>query len=93
MQQTSSRRRLRSFREVTKHVGVDRQVRRLAQAMHLTEARSNDPKVDLNYFTISVPMRLSDEEKKETLSELVDSVQAIEGSDVLLLGIWVSPKA
>jgi hypothetical protein len=91
MLQTSQRRRLRPFKEVTKQIGLDRQLRRLAEAMNVAEARN--PKVDLNYFTLSVPMRLSDEDKMETLSELVDTVQAIESSDVLLLGIWVSPKA
>jgi hypothetical protein len=91
MQQIAQHRRLKPFREVTKHVGIDRRVRRLAEEMDLIEALSNDPKVDLNYFTVVVPMRLSDEEKMETLSELVDTVQAIEESDVVLLGMWVSP--
>ena len=59
--------------------------------MDLTKSRSNDPNVDLNYFALSIPMRLSDEEKMETLSEMVDTVQAIEGSDVVLLGMWISP--
>ncbi len=74
-----------------KNVGIERQVRRLAEEMDLTKSRSNDPNVDLNYFTLSIPKRLSDEEKMETLSELVDTVQAIEGSDVVLLGMWISP--
>lgn len=74
-----------------KNVGIERQVRRLAEEMDLTKSRSNDPNVDLNYFALSIPMRLSDEEKMETLSEMVDTVQAIEGSDVVLLGMWISP--
>jgi hypothetical protein len=61
--------------------------------MDLTGSRSNNRKVDLNYFTLSIPMRLSDEEKMETLSKLVDTVQAIEGSDVVLLGMWISPTS
>jgi hypothetical protein len=96
MQQRSPRRRVRSFREVTKHVGVDRLVRRLAEALDLTKSRRNgqaNPKVDLNYFTVSIPMVLSEEEKSERLSDLVETVTAIDGSDVILLGIWVSPKA
>jgi hypothetical protein len=96
MQQIAPRRRLRSFREVTKHIGLERQVGRLAEAMNLTESRRNgeaNPKVDLNYFTVSIPMVLSEEEKNERLSDLVETVTAIDGSDVILVGIWVSPKA
>jgi hypothetical protein len=96
MQQIAPRRRLRSFREVTKHIGLERQVGRLAEAMNLTESRRNgeaNPKVDLNYFTVSIPMVRSEEEKNERLSDLVETVTAIDGSDVILVGIWVSPKA
>ena len=89
MQQTAPRRRLESFKDVTKHVGVQRQIRRLAESLNLPEAQN--PKVNLNYFTSSIPTRLSDEEKMERLSELVDTTQAIEGSDVVLLGMWISP--
>jgi hypothetical protein len=91
MLQKVPRRRLKPFKEVTKHVEIDHKVRRLAEALALTGSRSNDPKVDLNYFTLSIPMRLSDDERSERLSEMVDTVSAIEGSDVILLGIWVSP--
>ncbi len=89
MQQTAPRRRLRSSRDVTKHVGIDRQLRRLAESLNLPEAQN--PKVDLNYFTLSLPMGLSDEEKSTRLSEMVDTVTAVgEGSDVILLAMWVS---
>jgi len=63
----------------------------LAEALDLTKSRSNDPKVDLNYFSLSIPMHLSDEEKIQRLSEMVDTVSAIEDSDVILLGMWISP--
>ncbi len=89
MLQIVPRRRLKPFKEVTKHVGVNRQLRRLAEALNLPEAQN--PEVDLNYFTTYVSMRLSDQEKMEILSEMVDTVTAIEGSDVILLGMWVSP--
>ena len=82
-------RKLKSFREVTKHVGVNWNIRRLAESLNLAETQN--PKVDLNYCTLSIPMRLSDEEKMERLSEVVDTVMAIQNSDVTLLGIWVSP--
>jgi hypothetical protein len=51
---------------------LDRQIRRLAESLNLAEAQN--PTVELNYFTISVPMRLSDEEKEERLAELADTV-------------------
>ena len=89
MLQIAPRRRLKRFTEVTGRLGVDRQVRRLAASLNLSEAQN--PKVDLNYFTMSIPMRLSDEEKSERLSEMVDTVSAIEDSDVILLGMWISP--
>jgi len=89
MQKIAPRRRLKPFREITKNVGVDHKVRRLAEALDFVEPQN--AKVDLNYFTPSIPRRLSDEEKMEALSELVDTVQAIEDSDVILLGMWVSP--
>jgi hypothetical protein len=88
MLQTSPRRKLRSFTEVMKHVGVARQVRRLSDSLDLAEARNS--KVDLNYFLLSIPMSVSDEEKVERLSEMADTVTAIENSDVVLLGIWSS---
>ena len=89
MLQITPRRRLKRFTEVTGRLEVDRQVRRLAASLNLSEAQN--PKVDLNYFTMSIPMRLSDEEKSERLSEMVDTVSAIEDSDVILLGMWISP--
>jgi hypothetical protein len=85
-----SRRRF-NFREVTRHVDVERQVKRLAEAMDLSKAKNH--KVNLNYFDILIPMNLSDKEKTERLSEVADAVLEIENSDVILLGMWVSPKA
>jgi hypothetical protein len=85
------RRRLKKFTEVTGSIVLDRQVRRLAESLNLAEARN--PTVDLNYFTISVPMSLSDDEKEQRIAELADTVSAIQGSDVILLGIWAGPSA
>ena len=91
MQQITRRRGLKSFKEVAKNVGVDHKVRRLAEALDLTESRLNDPKVDVNYFTLFIPMRISDEENLGRLFDVVDTITAIEDSDVILLGMWVSP--
>jgi hypothetical protein len=77
------------IREAMKRAGVKYEVRRLAKSMNLVEAQN--PKMDLNYLTISIPMMLSDEERTERLSEMVDAVNAIVDSDVILLGMWVSP--
>lgn len=90
LQTAPHRRRLKKFTEVTGSIVLDRQVRRLAESLNLAEARNST--VDLNYFTISVPMRLSDEEKEQRLAELADTVSAIQGSDVILLGIWAAPS-
>jgi hypothetical protein len=94
MPQIVPRRKLKSFRSVTKHVHINEKVRRLAEAMNLTESRRDDgadPKVDLNYFSISIGMRLSDEEKADRLADLSDTVTAIGGkSDVVILGMWIS---
>lgn len=91
MLQIAQRRKLKRFTEVTGHLGVDRQVRRLAESLNLPEAQN--PKVDLNYFTISISRGLSDEKKSERLSEMVDTVTAVgEGSDVILLGMWIAPS-
>jgi len=91
MLQIAARGRLKPFKEVTKHVGVEHQVRRLAESLNLAEAQN--PKVDLNYFTISVEMKLSDQEKAERFADLSDTITAIsEKSDVMILAMWVSPK-
>ncbi len=89
MLQIAPHRKLKPFREVTKHIGVERQIRRLAESLNFAETQN--PKVDLNYCTISISRHLSDEEKSAYLSEMVDTVSAIENSDVILLGIWASP--
>ncbi len=90
MQKIAPRRRLKRFAEVTGRLGVNRQVRRLAESLNLAEAQN--PNVNLSYFTMAVPMHLSDDEKSERLSEMADTVTAVgERSDVILLAMWVSP--
>ena len=95
MQKIAPRRRLKRFTEVTGKIGVHRQIRRLAEAMGLTKPHRNADgslQVSLNYFTMLIPIRLSEDEKMERLSEMVDTISAIEeSSDVMLLGMWLSP--
>jgi hypothetical protein len=92
-QQILPRRKLKRFTEVVGKIGIDRHIKRLAEAMDLTEARPTDPKVDLNYYTICVPMRSSDEDKWDKLSEMVEIARTVENSDVILVAMWVSPSA
>jgi hypothetical protein len=93
MLQTSPRRRLRPFREVTKHVGLERQVARLAESLDLSESRRNSAASDeittLSYFIMSIPKNCTRDEKSDRLSEVADIVTAVEGSDVLVFSMWV----
>ncbi len=93
MLQTSPRRRLRPFSEVTKHVGLERQIRRLAEALDLTESRQKtavpDEITTLRYFIMPIPKDSTAEQKMDRLSEVADVVTAVEGSDVMVFSMWV----
>jgi hypothetical protein len=93
MLQIAQRRRLKPFREVTKHVGVERQLRRLGEALDLTESRRNGAASDeittLSYFIMSIPRDCTSDEKMDRLSEVADVVTAVEGSDVMVFSMWV----
>jgi len=75
MLQRAPRRRLKTFTEV---VG-------------LTKSRQSAPKVGRDYFAMSLPMRLSELEKWERLFEMIERVNAIKESDVILVGLRISP--
>jgi hypothetical protein len=93
MQKIAPRRRLRSFREVTKHVGIDRQLRRLAEALDLTKSRQksavSDETATLSYFIISIPKDCTYAEKIDRLSDVADAILDVEGSDVMCFSMWV----
>jgi len=93
MLQTSPRRRLRPFKKVKKHIGLDRQLRRLAESLDLRESRRNsaasDEITNLSYFIMSIPKDCTSEEKLDRLSEIADIVAAVEGSDVMVFSMWV----
>jgi hypothetical protein len=93
MLQIAQRRRLKPFREVTKHVGVERQLRWLAEALDLSESRRNSAASDeittLRYFIMPIPKDDTPEEKMDRLSEVADVVTAVEGSDVMVFSMWV----
>ncbi len=93
MQQITRPRRLRPFREVTKHVGIDRQVRRLVEALDLTKSRKDsavfDETTTLSYFIMSIPKDCTYDEKIDVLSEIADAILEVEGSDGLCISMWV----
>ncbi len=93
MQNIAPRRKLKSFNEITKHVGVKHQVRRLAEALDLTKSRQNsavsDETTTLSYFIMSIPKDCTYEEKIDRLSEIADTILAVEGTDVMCFSMWV----
>jgi hypothetical protein len=94
MLQTAPSRKLKPFREVTKHVRVERQIlRRLAEALDLTKSRQNsavsDETTTLSYFIMSIPKDCTYEEKIDRLSEVADTILQVEGSDVMCFSMWV----
>jgi hypothetical protein len=93
MLKIAPRQKLKPFREVTKHVGLDRQVRRLAEALDLTKSRQNsavsDETTTLSYFITSIPKDCTYEEKIDRLSEVADTILDVEGSDVMCFSMWV----
>jgi hypothetical protein len=93
MLQIAPRRKLEPFREVTKHVGIERQIRCLAESLDLTKSRQDSAVPDeittLNYFIMSIPKNCTAEEKADRLSELVDTITAVERSDVMCFSMWV----
>ncbi len=93
MQNIAPRRKLKSFKEVTKHVGVDRQIRRLAEALDLTKSRQNsavsDETTTLSYFIMSIPKDCTYAEKIDRLSEIADTILDVEGTDVMCFSMWV----
>ena len=93
MQQIAPRRKLKPFKEITKHVGIDRQLRRLAEAPDLMKSRQNsavsDETTTLSYFIMSIPKECTYEEKIDRLSEIAGTILAVEGSDVMCFSMWV----
>jgi hypothetical protein len=81
-------RRLRSFKDVTKHIGRkgERSVVKESQDYSVLQPQKV---TDLNYFVISVPRNISYDEKLQRLSLLADKVTDVEGSDVICMVMWV----
>jgi hypothetical protein len=93
MLQIAPRRKLKPFREVTKHVGIERQIRCLAESLDLTKSRQDsavsDEATTLSYFIMSIPKDCAAEDRADRLSELVDTILDVEGSDVMVFSMWV----
>jgi hypothetical protein len=84
MLQIAPRRKLKPFKEITKHVAIDRQLRRLAEALDLTKSRQNsavsDETTTLSYFIMSIPKDCTYEEKIDRLSEIADTILGVDGT-------------
>ena len=94
LQKTPLRRRIKTFKEWIKpskaHVAVDRQIRQLAEAMDLTKKGDvADETATLSYFILSIPKDCTYAEKIDRLSEIADTVLAVEKSDVMCFSMWV----
>jgi hypothetical protein len=84
MLQIAPRRKLKPFKEITKHVAIDRQLRRLAEALDLTKSRQNsavsDETTTLSYFIMSIPKDCTYEEKIDRLSEIADTILGVDAT-------------
>jgi hypothetical protein len=85
------RRRLRSFGSLTKHIDKRelRPVIEETQPQRSVSATQTDKTMNLGYLIMSVPKDLTYQEKIERLSEVADTVTAVEGSDVMVFSMWV----
>jgi hypothetical protein len=85
---------LRRFRDVTRHIRRRRPVS-LKEARIATKPHNKEtvPQIqeatDLNYLVVSVPNDVDYEEKLERISAVADTITSVEGSDVMLMALWV----
>ena len=84
-------RRVRSFRQVTKHIQWKGRANRrsLMKEKQDYPTLETDKATDLGYAILSVPKDVTQQEKIKRLSLLVDTVMDVEGSDVLCMVMWV----
>jgi hypothetical protein len=80
------RRRLRSYREVTKHVKWQPRHRRRT----LGEENGDKTAVtDVQYHVTVLPKDASQNEKNDRLAELADIITNIKESDVFVISMWI----
>jgi len=92
MDTTSStpHRRLRSFRDVAKHIGNGRpKQRKMMQEAQDYAVLQTDTFSDLNYFVLSLPKSLSFDEKVKRIAILANKVTDVEESDAICMAIWI----
>ncbi len=87
-------RRLRKFADVTASHPRSR-YRALTEAKLRAEIREDDPAVqtdqgiDLSFGMMALKMNLSYDERAQRLSEFADTLLSVEGSDVMIVALWV----
>jgi hypothetical protein len=80
------RRRLRSYREVTKHVKWQPRHRRR------TFGEENGDKTavtDVQYYVTVLPKDASQTDKSNRIAELADTITNIKESDVFVISMWI----
>jgi hypothetical protein len=78
-------RTLRSFRDVTGHVGRKRATRHL----RLEADNQPDEVTDVQYCVTGLPRDITRDEKLARLSELAETITNIENSDVFVISMWI----
>ena len=87
-------RRLRRFADVTGSHTRSR-YRALTEAKLRAKIREDDPAVqtdkavDLKFGMMALKMNLPYDERAQRLSEFADTLLSVEGSDVMLVALWV----
>jgi hypothetical protein len=80
---------LRSFRDITKHIGNKRESRRqvVAESQDYSILQT-DETTELNYLVIPIPEDISYEEKIERFAFLADKITDVKGSNVICMAMW-----
>ena len=81
----SLNRRLRSFRDVTGHVGRKRATKHLS----LEGENQADEVTDVQYYVTGLPKDMAHNDKLARLSELADTITKIDSSDVMVISMWI----
>ena len=77
--------KLRSFRDVTGHVGR----KRFPKHLRLEAQNQPDEVTDVQYCVTGLPKDMACNDKLACLSELADTITNIENSDVFVISMWI----
>ena len=80
-----ARNKLRSFRDVTGHVGRKRTPRHL----RLESENHPDEVTDVQYCVTGLPKDMAYNDKLARVSKLADTITSIESSDVFVISMWI----